>query len=152
MFNNKKANRKKEKEDKMKNQVTGNNPIEDETKKDEFQTTGNQSNEGSETKVPDDIETTEKEESIDLEKEENNDLENDETEKINITHTPDKPILNKLTDKKEFDTVVAFYKQTPDSNWTLFPQAFISEEQATKKLDLMSNPNEIHLTIIDLPK
>jgi len=47
---------------------------------------------------------------------------------------------------------IAFFKQRPESNWTLYPQMFVSKKQATKKLDLVSDPNEIHIIEVDLPE
>lgn len=86
--------------------------------------------------------------------------ENEKTDQP-VVKTPDKSqdpisadeVIFSIKEKQQkFDTFVALYKQTPESNWILYPQMFISEDQATKKLDLMSDPNEIHLAKIDLPE
>ncbi len=47
---------------------------------------------------------------------------------------------------------IAFFKQVPESNWTLFNQMFVSQEQAIKKLDIMSNPNEVHIIKVEFPE
>ncbi len=66
----------------------------------------------------------------------------DKKTKSEVLPEPVKSLLN----------VIAFYKQTVDSPWTLFPQAFLSEEQAITKLDITSNPNEVHFVTIDFPE
>lgn len=47
---------------------------------------------------------------------------------------------------------IALFKSTNKSEWSLYPQIFISKAQAEHKLELTMKPEKVHVLKVDFPE